>query len=165
MWRRVRKLAAVPFAIKLLMIEAFFYLAWARILKAVPFARIAPSLGIQMEETPWESDPAVQDLQSQISYVVRLVSRYTWWECQCLVMAIAAMKMMRRRRIESTLYLGTGRDRNGSMIAHAWLRSGPYYITGYETMSRFTIVGTFACYPGRSAAGYKKSQRSLGNEH
>ncbi|PZD97716.1 lasso peptide biosynthesis B2 protein [Paenibacillus sambharensis] len=165
MWRKIRKLAASPLSMKLLMIEAFFCLGWARILKAAPFAKVAPSLGIPMEETPWESDPAVQAMQSRISHVVRLISRYTWWESQCLVMAIAAMKMMRRRRIESTLYLGTGRDDNGSMIAHAWLRSGPYYITGYETMSKFTVVGTFACYPGRSAAGYKKSQRSLGNEH
>ena len=58
--------------------------------------------------------------------------------------AIAAMKMLERRKIESTLYLGTAKDENGKMIAHAWLRSGPFYITGFEEMERFTVVGKFA---------------------
>ena len=62
------------------------------------------------------------------------MSRYTFWESQCLVKAIAAMKMLERRQIESTLYLGTAKDENGKLIAHAWLRSGPFYITGAEGM-------------------------------
>ena len=36
---------------KLLIIEAFFLLGWARILKAIPFAKVAPSLGEHMGET------------------------------------------------------------------------------------------------------------------
>ena len=54
------------------------------------------------------------------------------------------MRMLEKRGIESTLYLGTARDESGKMIAHAWLRSGPYYITGSEGMERFTVVGKFA---------------------
>ena len=38
------------------------------------------------------------------------MSRYTFWESQCLVKAIAGMKMLERRHIESTLYLGTAKD-------------------------------------------------------
>ncbi len=71
------------------------------------------------------------------------MSRHTWWESQCLVMAIAAMKMLDRRGIESTLYLGTARDADGKMIAHAWLRSGNIYLTGFEEMRKFTVVGKF----------------------
>ena len=54
------------------------------------------------------------------------------------------MKMLERRNIESTLYLGTAKDLNGKLIAHAWLRSGPLYITGKEGMEKFTEVGKFA---------------------
>ena len=36
---------------KSMFIEAFFYLAWARILKAVPFSKVAPTLGAYMNET------------------------------------------------------------------------------------------------------------------
>ena len=52
------------------------------------------------------------------------MSRYTFWESQCLVKAIAAMKMLERRQIESTLYLGTAKDENGkndcSCMAAQW---------------------------------------------
>ena len=44
--------------------------------------------------------------------------------------------MLQRRQIESTLYLGTAKDENGQFIAHAWLRSGPFYISGKEGMER-----------------------------
>ena len=54
------------------------------------------------------------------------MSKYTFWESQCLVKAIAGMKMLERRNIESTLYLGTAKDAKGQMYrSDAWLRSGP----------------------------------------
>ena len=76
----------------------------------------------------------------QVSQAVNIMSCYTFWESQCLVKAIAAMKMLERRQIESTIYFGTAKDENGKMIAHAWLRSGPFYITGAEGMERFVVV-------------------------
>ena len=60
------------------------------------------------------------------------------------------MKMLERRQIESTLYLGTAKDESGKLIAHAWLRSGPFYITGAEGMEKFTVVSKFA-----KSAGYR----------
>jgi hypothetical protein len=62
----------------------------------------------------------------------------------CLVKAIAAMKMLERRQIESTIYLGTAKDKTGKLIAHAWLRSGPFYITGAEVVDQFVVVSKFA---------------------
>ena len=38
--------------------------------------------------------------------------------------------MLERRKIESTLYLGTAKDEDGKMVAHAWLRSGPFTLLG-----------------------------------
>jgi hypothetical protein len=143
MWGRVRKFLSFRSGVKLLIIEALFYLGWARILKALPFSKVAPSLGIQMKETTVKCDQSKEEVILNISNAVRLVARHTWWESMCLVMAIAGMKMLERRNIESTLYLGTGRDASGKMIAHAWLRSGPFYLTGYEVMKEFTVVGTF----------------------
>ena len=72
----------------------------------------------------------IESYLSNISQAIHIMSRYTFWESQCLVKAIAAMKMLERRQIESTLYLGTAKDENGKLIAHAWLRSGPFYING-----------------------------------
>ncbi len=79
-----------------------------------------------------------------VANAIRIMSNYTFWESQCLVKAIAGMKMLERRHIDCTLYLGTARDEKGSMIAHAWLRSGNFYVSGAEGMERFTVVGMFA---------------------
>ncbi|WP_051475379.1 MULTISPECIES: lasso peptide biosynthesis B2 protein [Metabacillus] len=129
---------------KLLLVEAYFYLAIGRYLKSISFAKIAPSLGEHMKETSFEQTLSNKRVLSSISQAIHMMSRYTFWESQCLVKAIAAMKMLEKRNIESTLYLGTARDESGEMIAHAWLRSGPYYITGFEGMEKFTVVGKFA---------------------
>ncbi|MBE1444723.1 lasso peptide biosynthesis B2 protein [Paenibacillus sp. OAS669] len=140
----VRKFLRLDLATMLLATEALFYLGWARVLVAMPFARVAPSLGASMEETTHlETDSDVDEL-IKVNSIIRVMSRHTFWESKCLVRAIAALKMLERRGIESTLYLGTARDEQRKMIAHAWLRSGPFYITGAEEMARFQVIGMFA---------------------
>lgn len=129
---------------KMLLIEAFLFLGWARILKFFPFSKISPYLGEHMVETSYQYVEANKKQLKNISNAIHIMSKYTFWESKCLVKAIAAMKMLERRKIESTLYLGTSRDKDGKMIAHAWLRSGPNYVSGFEGMEKFTVVGIFA---------------------
>lgn len=129
---------------KLIYIEAFIFLGWGRFLKFMPFSKVVPLLGEPMNETSFSIDEPNKTILKYVSQAVNIMSNYTFWESQCLVKAIAAMKMLERRQIESTLYLGTAKDENGKLIAHAWLRSGPYYITGAEVMERFTVVGKIA---------------------
>lgn len=142
--RRIWLFLTSDVQMKNLLIEAYILLAWARLLKAIPFSRVSPFLGSKMSETSFEMDVANIKLVKQISYAIHIMSKYTFWESQCLVKAIASMKMLERRKIDSTLYLGTGKDENGIMIAHAWLRSGPLYLTGAEEMKKFVVVYTFA---------------------
>ncbi|MCP3029176.1 lasso peptide biosynthesis B2 protein [Halobacillus sp. A5] len=140
---KLRAFLQMDVSSKKLMIEAYFLLAWARYRKSIPFERLAPSLGSASEETSTNSLLERREL-AKISQSIQIVSRYTFWESQCMVKAIAAMKMLERRQLSSTLYFGTARDESGEMIAHAWLRCGPYYITGAEGMEKFTVVGKFA---------------------
>ncbi|MNI75941.1 hypothetical protein D3C73_1321320 [compost metagenome] len=91
-----------------------------------------------------QADPKQLAFLNHIANSINTISRYTPWQSKCLVRAIAGMKMLERRGIDSTLYLGTGKDENGMLIAHAWLRSGPYYISGAEVMDRFVTVDKFA---------------------
>lgn len=123
--------------------EAYLFLAWGRLLKGLPFAKIAPRLGAHMEET---SDEPLdhKELQVQmISLAIRKMSKYTFWESQCLVQAIAAMYMLHRRKIDCTLYLGMAKEKQGDLAAHAWLRSGNMIVTGEEVMDQFTVVAYF----------------------
>ena len=96
-----------------------------------------------MNETKYELTVDQKAIAKKISSALYLMSQYTFWESECLVKAIAGMKMLERRGIESTLYLGTAKDETG-LIAHAWLRSGNYYVSGKEGNNKFTVVATFA---------------------
>jgi hypothetical protein len=139
----IRKFFFSPAVSRTVLLEAFLYLGWARILKAMPFERIAPLLGTPGHETSRQTHPGDMPAIRQVSRAVGIASRHTWWESQCLVRAIAAKKMLERRNIGSTLYLGTARDEAGRLIAHAWLRSGSCYLTGADQMDRFTTVAVF----------------------
>jgi hypothetical protein len=140
----MRKFFSLDKGTLLLLMEAFLYLAWARILVFMPFSKIAPSLGSRMKETTYTPIQENSTVLKKISMALHMTSRHTLWDSKCLVRAIAAMKMLERRQIESTLYLGTTKDASGGLIAHAWLRSGSFYVTGVEEMRKFTVVGKFA---------------------
>jgi len=137
------KFLSIPHKRKLLYIEAYLNLARARILKSLPFNRVAKGLGAEAIETAKDTNgnPAVI---KEVSSAIQMMSKHTIWESACLVQAIAAMKMLERRGIESTIYLGTAKDEKQKMVAHAWVRSGPYYVTGSKGMNSFTVVGMFA---------------------
>lgn len=141
--KKVKKFLSMRFFMQMLFIEAFFYLGLARFLKALPFNKVAPTLGSKRHETALIHKAENEDLIRDISLAIQTMSRHTFWESKCLVMAIAGMKMLEKRGIESTLYLGTAKNAEGKFIAHAWLRSGPFYISGAETMRHFTVVETF----------------------
>ncbi|NOU87847.1 lasso peptide biosynthesis B2 protein [Paenibacillus sp. LMG 31460] len=128
----------------LLLVEALFFLGWARILVSLPFSKVAPTLGVPMQETSIMELERNRIVLKHIASAIDIMSKYTLWESKCLVKAIAGMKMLKRRNIESTLYLGTTKDELAKMIAHAWLRSGHFYVTGKEGMDRFTVVAKFA---------------------
>lgn len=142
--KKVKTFLLLDTTTKLLLVEAFIYLGWARILKFIPFSKVAPTLGTPMDETLLDNNSINKDLLKKVSGAIHIMSKYTFWDSQCLVRAIAGMKMLERRQIESTLYLGTAKDDLGKLTAHAWLRSGAYYITGSEGMNRFTVIGKFA---------------------
>ncbi|MDF2911581.1 MAG: transglutaminase-like superfamily protein [Sporolactobacillus laevolacticus] len=142
--KRVKKFMKCPLEMKGFYIEAFFFLGVARLLILLPFARINKQFGVEKMETSYSNIRLNKVQLKKIAHSVQLVSRHTPWKSLCFVQAIAAMKMLDRRAIESTLYFGTGKDRNGKLVAHAWLRSGDYYLTGAEVKHQFTVVEKFA---------------------
>lgn len=140
---KIKKFIQLESQRRYLLLEAFFYLGRARYLKLLPFEKVAPSLGEQSVETSICSS-VNEKMVKDVSFAVIKASKHTFWDSSCLVQAIAATKMLNKRKIETTLYMGIARDENGEMIAHAWVRSGSLFVTGAETMNQFTIVKTFA---------------------
>jgi len=80
---------------------------------------------------------------------VQAVARHLPWRFVCLPQAIAAQRMLRRRGVASTLYLGVAPDREkpDAIAAHAWLRAGDKIVTGERESRHQRQVASFACEP------------------
>lgn len=125
--------------------EAFFYLGAARaVLLTIPFKRIAPYLGQQVEKNDVpKSDSPPSDVVRQVGWAVDVMSRRTFWESACLAQAIAGKFMLKQRRLTSRLYLGTRKDEAGQFTAHAWLQSGNEILLGGRGHETFTVLSVF----------------------
>lgn len=143
MLHKIRSFLQLDNQMKYLLLEAYILLAWARYRKSKEFSKVSLDLGRRMNETSFQINESEMKIVKRVSRVIHLASRYTFWESECLVKAMASMKMLERRGIESTLYLGVAREHKG-LIAHAWLRCGNFYVSGSSGMERFTVVEKFA---------------------
>lgn len=104
--------------------------------------KLQPYWGVQGEESPQTDTPEHYRQALRIAREVIRVSNKTPWESMCLVRALTTQDLVHRKGIETTLYLGVGKDEKGAMIAHAWIRCGEIYLTGgdgsqYSTVAKF----------------------------
>ena len=127
---------------KKMTLESYWYAGFYRLcLVFVKPKKLRPYWGEEGKESPREETHANY---CQAAHVSQIVNRYcdkTAWESKCLVRALTAQKMLSKRKIHTTLYLGCAR-KEGEMVAHAWLRCGELYVTGgngegYAVVDRF----------------------------
>ena len=107
-------------------------------------AKLHKKWGVRGEETTQKEPKAVYNYAYWVSYAVDKVCSRTAWESKCLVRALCARKLLERKGIGSTLYLGC-KSENGKMLAHAWLRCGGMFVTG-GTGEGYAIVDRYATY-------------------
>ena len=131
-----------------LTVKAVLYAAVARFrISFFPGGRLHRYFGEKNAETGIEIPDSEQ--RRDISFVARRVARVAQrvpWESKCLVQAMVAQRLLRDYGINSTLYLGVRRDEdnNSKMVAHAWVRSGPYSVCGgngdgYAVVAKFKM--------------------------
>lgn len=142
---RIRKFRLLAGREKRLFLEAFFFhLVTGLVLKVVPFRMIprvfgSPQSSVLSPQSPvgslslrrrrrvnpvhvvsgWESE----DIEL-IRMAVQRAGSVSPWRNRCLVSSLAGRCMLRRRKIESQLYLGMTKTPGGRPSAHAWLLSG-----------------------------------------
>lgn len=145
----IRKIYTLLFKIslkqKLLYLEAFILTGMMRykILK-VPFNKLKEELGTYNTESTREVSSEEYKIVKNIRGIVIHISKHTPWESLCLVQAMTVQKMLKKRGISSTIYLGVNKDKsNDEMKAHAWIRCGEMYVTGgngtgYATVAKFS---------------------------
>ncbi len=80
----------------------------------------------------------------RVKTAVARCNRYVPWNTECLTQALTAKQMLRRRKINSLLIIGFRKDAGGEIGGHAWLKVGPYFITGYRPdLDDYVINGQF----------------------
>ena len=85
--------------------------------------------GIEGEESGDDETMEHYKYAKAVAMCVNHVCNKTAWESKCLVRALTAQKLLKRKSIPSTMYLGCKME-EGKMVAHAWLRCGRMYVTG-----------------------------------
>lgn len=147
--QRLRKVAALSWADRCLLLQVFVLLGVARLaLRLIPFRRLARSLGPLQTETSPDAPPNHLAQAQRIALAVARVSPHTPWTSNCFPQALVAKFWLRRRRIPTTLYLGVALTKTddaprAEMTAHAWLRCGPLLVTGGRGHARYTVTACF----------------------
>jgi hypothetical protein len=91
-----------------------------------------------------EEDPADPELLRRIGWAVGVVSHNLPWTSRCLAEAIAGKRMLQKRGVRSTLYLGLAKDEQADLEAHAWLRCGSRVLTGGQASASYAVIASFA---------------------
>jgi hypothetical protein len=124
-----------------LFLEAAAWLTLMRIaISLAPFHRLSPLLGLAPGED--SLNPCKEGAES-IGWAVRASAHRLPWHSTCLCRALAAAMMLRRIGIAGTLHLGVGKDLEGALSFHAWLRCNDVIVTGDEGRERHISMSTF----------------------
>lgn len=107
-----------------------------------PFARLSRAWGVPMFETFWRPCPDPHTPR-RVARAIERASRVTPWVSNCLPQAMTAKRMLKKRGLRSTLYLGIARENGEKLSAHAWLRCGQFFVTGGQGRG-FTVVAAFS---------------------
>ncbi len=148
--KRLRKLLQRNPAERALFFEALRCLLWAKfMIHSVPFRRVALRYGQPTAESPATISATERETVVKVSWAVETAARYVRLGFVCLPQAMAAQRMLHRRGIANTLYLGVAPNEKKpeAIKAHAWLRAGDKILTGKGESQRHRTLARFADIP------------------
>ena len=138
---RAVKFLRLPLSSKVLLLEDWITLGLSRgMVLTLPFRWIAPGLRARLSGSAQDSGQA-QD--RTVGWALRVASKYTPWKSNCLAQAIAAKRMLHRRQLPSTLFLGVRKGEQDEFEAHAWIDFGPITLTGGNDQAGYSVVSSF----------------------
>jgi len=123
MLQRLKKFSELSWREQTLFTEALFLqLSIGLLLKIIPFRWIPNLFANKVQSLKSKVQiPGKQEKIEQVKAAIQRSGRYSPWKNKCLVSSLAARCMLTRRKISSELSLGVAKNKNGKMIAHAWL--------------------------------------------
>lgn len=119
--------------------EAALMLALARLLVlTMPLRLIVPWLQ-RAPETALTDKQIVRAVRRAVTIAARNVP----WNPACLTQALAAKAMLARRGCGSAFHLGATFDKNGKLVAHAWLVAGGEVVVGAVGIRGMSLLARF----------------------
>ena len=114
-------------------VEATLCLIIARLLLLMPFRWLVRFSG-RPHPGGVSALPLLSDDQSSSVFAVRRAMFRAFgrlpWDSSCLVCALAAQMMLKRRHLPSVLQLGVRAGAGKELCAHAWLKCGEVNVVG-----------------------------------
>lgn len=147
---KLRSVGRLPLPLVALIPVAWLLIGAAGTLVAVvPFRRIAPLLGRNLGAAALAPIGSPNELGRAvlIARAISFAARYMPLRSDCLPQAIAGVALCRLLRVPYAAYFGASTfvpEREGQLLAHAWLQCGPVVITGGR--GSFGAYGVVACF-------------------
>ena len=132
-----------------LAIKIFLLCGITRVLiLTLPFKKLQIHLGKHNVETAEKVAIKQLKIAREIGVFVEHIADYTPWQSKCLVRAIVAQYLLRKKGIATTLYLGVAKSEvkteSKRLKAHAWLRCGSLFVTGGQNIGDFKVISKFS---------------------
>ena len=144
MFKPLIRFQHLPLAKKIIFFEAIAWSIVARVLIFVcPFSWTKYILRLK----PYTAQPLknvhtlVQTGQAKtIASLINTLNHYFPWKNTCLVQAITAKMLLKRRGAESVIIMGLKKEDSGALKAHAWLTNVDGVVTGFDDANQFTAL-------------------------
>ncbi len=130
-----------PWHEKLAVLEAILLLSWARFLiKLVPVRMWRSHMAVSQRDVATGSlSDREREVGRLVARMIKLAVRNAPIELVCLPQALAARWMLRRRGIDSRLYIGTKLGESGDRDFHAWLKVQELWVTGHCNEAEYAV--------------------------
>lgn len=127
---------------KFLSVYALVLSAYYRfIVLCLPMSFLQKKFGTRGMESSTQITTEQLNYAKRVSIVTNRICNQTKWQSKCLIRAMVAQRLLYRKCISTTLYLGVKKEES-RLIAHAWLRTGSFSCTG-GTGEDYTVVAKF----------------------
>jgi hypothetical protein len=138
-----RKLRRLSWQDRLLLLEAVYWLAVARIAIAVlPFRHVG-LLAARPIRRPTPPHQVRLKKVRGVRWAIVTTSERVPWRALCFQQGLAAQLMLRLRGVPSVLYYGAAQNDQIGLFAHVWVRDGNVDVIGCEIASRYAVLATF----------------------
>jgi hypothetical protein len=130
---------------KKMTVKVYLYTAYYRLcLLIFPMTHMEKIMGIRGEESDVTERKDNLRLARLVGFHVNRVTAHLPLKRKCWVRALTARKILMGHGVNSTLYMGLGKD-EGRLVAHAWLRCGQMYVTGGDGAG-YAMVAKFRAF-------------------